>query len=207
MNNPRTSTSRAAAFTLVEMVGVLSVIAVLAGLLIPKIFASINEARINDAVTGINALQSATVNYVSKYGRIGGIEGAAYASGTTVTDWDKAVLLVERLIDKPFEPRISSSVSIRVSDCSTASTDVTADNNAYNLDNNTTYNKNDAFGSRIVECVLSGMTREDAWELSRRIDGASLSAASKTDPSDLLGRVKYNITGNEGTVRVYLAHR
>lgn len=203
----RPTCQRQAAFTLVEMVGVLSVIAVLAGLLIPKIFASINEARINDAVTGINALQSATVNYVSKYGRIGGIEGAAYASGTTVTNWDRVVLLVERFIDKPFEPRIASTVSIRVSDCAAATVDASGDNNAYNLDNNITYNKNDAFGSRIVECVLSGLTREDAWELSRRIDGATLSAAAKTDQSDLLGRVKYNIEGNEGTVRVYLAHR
>lgn len=203
----RPTCSHARAFSLVEMVGVLSVIAVLAGLLIPKIFASINEARLNDAVTGINTLQSATVNYVSKYGRIGGIEGAAYASGTTVTNWDQVVLLVERFIDKPFEPRLASSVSVRVSDCSAASTDVTADNNAYNLDNNTTYNKNDAFGSRVVECVLQGLTREDAWELSRRIDGPTLSASSKTAQSDLLGRVKYDIPGNEGTVRVYLAHR
>src|SRR6266436_5262795 len=35
------------AFTLIEMIGVLAVIAVLAALLIPKIFESINSARLN----------------------------------------------------------------------------------------------------------------------------------------------------------------
>lgn len=198
---------KTAGFTLVEMVGVLGVIAVLAGILIPKIFASLNEARINNAVTSYNTIQSATTTYFSKYGKFGGIEGEAYTNGVVVTNWDTAVLMVERLIDKPFGPRLADIANVVVSDCSAATTDISGENNAYNLDNNTSYNKNDAFGAKVVECVIYNITKEDAWELSMRIDGPSLSADNKTDNSDYKGRVKYNITGSLGTVRIYVAHK
>jgi type II secretory pathway pseudopilin PulG len=189
-------------------VGVLAVSAVLAGLLVPKIFASLNEARINDTVTAYNAIQSAATTYFSKYGKFGGIEGATYASGTSVTNWDSAVLLVERLIDKAFLPRLTDLANVVVSDCSASTTDASGTNNAYDLDGNTDYNKNDAFGAKVVECVLYNVTREDAWELSRRIDGPSLSASAKTDAQDLKGRVKYDMgTGATGTVRIYVAHK
>lgn len=195
------------AFSLVEMVGVLGVIAVLAGLLIPKMFASLNEARINEAVTGYNTLQSAATTYFGKYGKFGGIEGATYATGTTVTNWDGAVLLVERLVDKVFRPRLAEQVNVVVSDCAASTTEATGSNNAYNLDDNTSYNTNDAFGAKIVECVLFNVSLEDAWELSRRIDGPAMSAATKTTAQDLKGRVKYDITGGSGSVRIYVAHK
>lgn len=205
--NTQLKEKKTAGFTLVEMVGVLGVIAVLAGILIPKIFASLNEARINNAVTSYNTIQSATTTYFSKYGKFGGIDGQTYADGVTVTNWDTAVLMVERLIDKPFGPRLADVANVVVSDCSGANVDVGAWNNAYNLDNNTSYNKNDAFGSKVVECVIYNITKEDAWELSMRIDGPSLSATNKTEASDLLGRVKYNIGGSLGAVRIYVAHK
>lgn len=204
----RISHTQRAGFTLVEMVGVLAVIAVLAGLLVPKIFASLNEARINDVVTGYNTIQSAATTYFSKYGRFGGVGGATYASGTTNANWDSEVLLVERLIDKRFQPRVSENALVLVSDCAGSTTDATGSNNAYDLDGNTTFNKNDAFGAKLVECILFDVTREDAWELSRRIDGPSLSAADRTSAQDLRGRVKYDMgTAAAGTVRMYVAHK
>jgi len=206
--NVQPSEKRTAGFTLVEMVGVLAVIAVLAGLLVPKIFASLNEARINDTVTAYNAIQSAATTYFSKYGKFGNIGGTNYTTGAVVTNWDSAVLLVERLIDKAFLPRLTDLANVVVSDCSASTTDASGTNNAYDLDGNTDFNKNDAFGAKVVECVLYNVTREDAWELSRRIDGPSLSASAKTDAQDLKGRVKYDMgTAATGTVRLYVAHK
>ena len=40
---------KATGFTLIEMIGVLAVIAILAALLIPKVFEAINNSRINNA--------------------------------------------------------------------------------------------------------------------------------------------------------------
>src|SRR5204863_216829 len=49
------------AFTLIEMIGVLAVIALLAALLIPKIFESINNARIGQAVLSCQTIKTATL--------------------------------------------------------------------------------------------------------------------------------------------------
>ncbi len=49
------------AFTLIEMIGVLAVIAVLAALLIPKIFESINSARLNQAVLSCQTIKTAAL--------------------------------------------------------------------------------------------------------------------------------------------------
>ena len=49
------------AFTLIEMIGVLAVIAILASMLIPKIFEAINSARINNTVQSYNAVKTAVL--------------------------------------------------------------------------------------------------------------------------------------------------
>ena len=58
------------AFTLIEMIGVLAVIAILASMLIPKIFEAINSARINNTVQSYNAIKTAVMDHYGKYGAI-----------------------------------------------------------------------------------------------------------------------------------------
>jgi prepilin-type N-terminal cleavage/methylation domain-containing protein len=48
----KTKTNNNKGFTLIEMIGVLAVIAILAALLIPKVFQAITEARINTVPVG-----------------------------------------------------------------------------------------------------------------------------------------------------------
>src|SRR5213079_1357914 len=57
-------------FTLIEMIGVLAVIAILASMLIPKIFEAINSARINNTVQSYNAIKTAVMDHYGKYGAI-----------------------------------------------------------------------------------------------------------------------------------------
>ncbi len=47
------------AFTLIEMIGVLAVIGILAALLVPKIFEAINNARINSTAVSIATIKTA----------------------------------------------------------------------------------------------------------------------------------------------------
>src|SRR5436189_5435039 len=90
------------AFTLIEMIGGLAVSAILASMLVPKIFEAINSARINNTVQSYNAIKTAAMDHYGKYGAINilGTTGAAFVAGSAqATNYDGAVLLPESLID------------------------------------------------------------------------------------------------------------
>src|SRR5213075_2379677 len=98
-NNQR---KRAQGFTLIEMIGVLAVIAILASMLVPKIFEAINSARINNTVQSYNAIKTAVMDHYGKYGAIN-VVGPARVVGTTpaqLAAYDRLILLPEALIDK-----------------------------------------------------------------------------------------------------------
>ena len=51
------------AFTMIEMVGVLAVIAILAGLLVPRVFSVITSAKVSAATFGISTVKTAAMMY------------------------------------------------------------------------------------------------------------------------------------------------
>ncbi len=55
-----TRKSNRQAFTLIEMIGVLAVIAILAAVLIPKVFSAINNARVNNAAMSVQTVKTAS---------------------------------------------------------------------------------------------------------------------------------------------------
>src|ERR1051325_5566884 len=85
-------------FTLIEMIGVLAVIAILASMLIPKIFEAINSSRINNTVQGYNAIKTAVMDHYGKYGSIN-YNGRTQTAATTteLASYDKLILLPEAL--------------------------------------------------------------------------------------------------------------
>src|SRR5260370_25833311 len=88
------------AFTLIEMIGVLAVIAILASMLIPKIFEAINSARINNAAVSYNAIKTAVMDHFGKYGSITSSNGVAFTA-PQLANYDKLDILPKELIDKP----------------------------------------------------------------------------------------------------------
>lgn len=194
------------AFTLVEMVGVLAIISILATLLMPRIFSAINESRINNAVASCNTVRSAAITYFGKYGRFGGL-GGVLETNTVVTNWDSEVMMPEGLLERSFGPRLGDVAYIQLADGLSRDTDPTEANAAYNLDNKPSFNKNDAYGHKVVEAIFKNISKEDAWEMSWRVDGLEGTLTNKLANEDFVGRVKYKITGSIGDVRVYLAHK
>lgn len=212
-------------FTLIEMVGVLAIIAILAALLVPKIFAAINESRINNAVVSVNSVKAAAMGYFGKYGRFAGVAGAALApppaANAPFTDWDAKVLLADGYLERDFAVRVGTSADVVAALALPATTAATFDNSAYDLDSNTTSPSlaNEASsGACVIECVLTGVPLEDAREMNLRIDGGTVSETT-TDPNntptdttddvsgDIKGRVKYKINVGVADVRVYIAHK
>jgi prepilin-type N-terminal cleavage/methylation domain-containing protein len=72
------------AFSLIEMIGVLAIIGILASVVAPKVFDAIRDAKITGAAAVNNAVKSATVDYARKY-RILPIDGTRLPAGTNFT--------------------------------------------------------------------------------------------------------------------------
>jgi len=193
------------AFTLIEMIGVLAVIAILAALLIPKIFEAINNARINNAAVSYNTVKTALADHYAKHGSLLSSNGLLMAvGGPGATNFDNT-LLTEGFLDKPFKVKVGDGNSVvEVNTALATNIAATVSNTAYDLDGSGG-SQNDAAGGVVVEAIIYGVTENDAKDLNDRLDGASLGSAIGTD--DLKGRVKYTGGAASTTVRIYVTHR
>ena len=236
MKTTNQKTKQTKGFTLIEMIGVLAVIAILAAVLIPKVFEAINNAKVNSAAMSCQSVKTAITDHYAKYGSL--TLTAPLTAPTTITsptnNYDGYVLR-EGFLDKPFAVKIGNASSLTTIELDTAEAltvnplapvtpSVTAHvlgSASFNLDGTgtagTDYNK--ATGSAVVYAVITGVSLNDARDLNARIDGTStllgeasgLTGASIVDASasDVSGRVKYTFTtaGTPTTVYVYLTHR
>ena len=196
--------AKAGAFTLIEMIGVLAVIAILAALLIPKVFEAINNSRINNAAVSYNTVKTALTDHYAKYGTILSSNGVAMVvTDTGATNYDKT-LLSEAFLDKPFVVKIGDGTGNHIEAVAGAGvTAVTAINSAYDLDGSGAAVNDANPGSVVVQAVITGVDENDARDLNNRLDGTALGT---TSGADLLGRVKYAGTFPT-TVYIYVNHR
>lgn len=220
MKTNMTSRSSKRGFTLVEMIGVLAIIAVLAALLIPRIFQAINEARVNSAAVSYSTIKSAAMGYYGKFGRFGDIDGSALqltapganpgdpdvpgAGAGKAADWADLVLLPAGFIEKPLETKIGDDARLEIVPAEIATVAATAANSAYNLDGIATVENEASAGALVLQMVLTGVAEDDAKSLNDKIDGANFGSAIGAD--DVVGRVKY-AAGSPTTVRIYVAHK
>src|SRR5438874_2731032 len=115
-------------FTLIEMVGVLAVIAILASLLIPKIFESINNARLAHAQLSYQTVKTAVMEHFAKFYSLNSSNGVTIpVSATTNLDNFDSILLSEGLLDKPFMLKIGNASYVRVRSVSGYDSNTTTD--------------------------------------------------------------------------------
>lgn len=104
------SPKRTGAFTLVEMIGVLAIIAILTALLIPKIFQVINDAKISNALVSYNSVKAATAAHYGKWGGFRTATGTAYvAADYPVSDWDQ-ILITGGYLETPFAVKVGNGL-------------------------------------------------------------------------------------------------
>lgn len=210
----RKNPHRSSGFTLVEMIGVLAVIAVLAAMLIPKIFEAINTARLNNAIRSIDTIRKAIAEHVGDNGSFTGPAGIELTT-THQADFDTTVLMVEGRIDKGFTVKLGGSTKpqIQLKTPSTSGGTATIQTaGGYDLDGNGTVDASfaDTNSAWVVEAVITGVSAPDAKALNDRIDGTtSPFAAPALNALDKEGRVQYAaiVAAATGTVYIYLAHR
>jgi general secretion pathway protein G len=198
------------AFTLIEMIGVLAVIAILASMLIPRVFEAINSARVNTTVVNCDAIKTAAADHYGKYGqfnmRFGTTNIFPDATPAIFAGYDTNVLMAEGLLDKPFSAKIAGADINPNSIVNLVQGQPGNGGSGYKLDGTTPSTSGASF---VLEAVIKGVSQADAKDLNDRIDGTALGAAAGGD--DTAGRVEYLTGGgtNSGpvTVFVYLTHR
>ena len=184
----------------------LAVIAILAALLIPKIFESISSARIGATLLSCQTIKTAVLEHYGKFLSLASSNGVALNVVDSYDGFD-GILLAEGLIDKPFDPKMGSSAVIRLRNVAsyTAATSVDPRDgfSAYDLDGD---GINDIVGTQfLVEATISGLTVADAKALNDSLDGALLGESASGQ--DFKGRLTYHKSGsNPLVVHIYLTH-
>lgn len=194
--------NKRAGFTLIEMVGVLAVIAILAALLVPKIFAAIEESKFNNTIGSVNNLKAATMQYFSKKSLFEADAGTTKFDQRLITNGD---------LERPFAAKLGDTW-----ECNALAAASAAANSGFTKLDGASLS---ASGT-VVQAVLKNVPAADALELSTRIDGAAMSpidtknTTTTTDdvPSltlaDDKGRVVYAApNGGKTDVYVYIAHK
>ena len=198
------------AFSAIELLGVVAILAILAALLLPRVshrtakpdvIQTVSDAHLTEATVAIQALQAATTAHLAQFGSLGSQSGTPLNFSANYDKFGQ-VLLTEGFIERPFGMTIGTDALVRlvrVSGLSAASS-VEGSNGAYDLDGD---GKNDVVAaSFVVEAVVPGVPEATARALSDRLDGPRLGAGAGTD--DLLGQVIYRKPGPDGRTEVHI---
>ena len=205
---------RRQAFSILELVGVLAILAILTSLLLPRIThvvhqqatrQSISEAQITETVIALQSLNTALNAHLAQYGCLACQNGNPLVFPETYDAFSQ-VLLVEGFIERPFQLSISKGCLLRLRKTSalTAASPIDGLNGAYDLDSD---GKNDVIGATLVEAILPEVTEPEARALKDRIDHPQI--PSEGPNRALSGRVVYLAPRPDGRteIHIYLMHK
>ena len=208
---------RRSGFTLVEIVGVVALIAILAAVLTPRVVSVITRGKINSTTQSLSSLKTATMDYIGANGTLPLRAGTGSTNAAVATGRFDADLVASGIIDKLFSCAIGTttfdasaltgrthvrSLQADASGTVTAPTATVGGSN-FNLDRDTA-TADFTTAQRVVSVFIPGVPIADAIALNKQIDGDSNTGTS----ADTVGRCLYSeAADNLVTVYVYVAHQ
>lgn len=207
------------------MIGVLAIIAILAVVIVPKVFSTIANSRVTAAAQSINSMKTAVTEFAGKFGTIpltnnnSRIDDLLFTAGITEGRF------TVKIGTQPVNPPIAGAAWARnaATGAWAAAGGVnqagqsriiclTSNANVPSVANGANYRLSNAIdlpaGSRVISAVLVNITATEAQELSLRIDGDAFSEKDAT-LADNAGKVVYAAPNAQGLTRafVYITHQ
>lgn len=213
-------------FTLIEMIGVIAVIAILASMVAPKIFSTIQDAKINALASAAKTYEIGATKYYADLGTIQPLNAVgtpandAIGNSATVTSLPARLTLAKadplvgttnlwprfngpylekfNTASPPFGTQIFMPSTVGVA----YGTATTAANVGFDL-KGTTGTSDIPTNSTVAYIQLIGVSQTDFETLDRMFEPEIGTTAAE---KQLRGRVKWGAAGG-GTALIYLAHR
>lgn len=213
-------------FTLIEMIGVIAVIAILASMVAPKIFSTIQDAKINALTSAVKTYGSAVTKYYADLGTLQPLNAAGTPANDPIGNSAVVTSLPSRLTLAQSDPLVLTTnlwpkfngpylekfntaappFGTQIFMPSTVSvaygTATTAANVGFDL-KGTTGTSDIPTNSTVAYIQLTGISQTDFATLDRMIEPEIGTTAAE---KQLRGRAKWGAAGG-GTALIYLAHR
>ena len=175
------------AFTLIEMIGVLAIIGILAAVVAPRVIESIRDAKVTSAVASVSAAKTAAIGYYQRYDNFP-IDTETVAAGVLdyksnptnpqaytpeVGDLDFGDVLVRQaqLLEQEKTPigRPEGALTHAIG-CAQVNTTPLIGGVPYSGDNDFRF-KSAGFGTRIVYYFMPNLTVQEAAALASKVNG------------------------------------
>ncbi len=214
-------------FTLIEMIGVLAVVAVLAAMILPKVFNVIASAKIDALAAAVKTYETAVTKYYVDIGSVLPLNASGIPQTQNNGHSDNARSLAARLtlsssdalvtgtnlwpkfngpylekFDTSSPPSLGTNMYMPARAAVLYGTTTTGNNRGWDLKGDDG-NSDLKSGANVVYFRLTGIGEDDFLELDRIID---TDIGSNDTEKELRGRAKWH-SGSSGTLYLYLAHR
>lgn len=204
-------------FTLIEMIGVLAIIAILIAAVSPRIFDAISDSRISNCAALVKTLQTTVSKYYADAGTVFPLNAAgvtvANNAGTALPDILTGVTPVPApaaglwsKVKSPYLDKFASSnppIGTAMTMPAVLAVAGAAANTNTNYDLNGDGSGDIAAGNQLVSLLITGVSQKEFTNLDRILDeGIGTTATEK----QTRGKVKWAAAG-AGTLRIYLGDK